>query len=210
MTEEVAGLFLEHSTAHDRDQVLGRPCPVPARPGLYGWWFRELPAEIDISHCYSRDGLSLLYIGISPRRPPANGKPPSTQNLRKRIQTHYTGNAEGSTLRKTLGCLLSERLSIELRKVGSGSRMTFGFGEQVLSGWMGENALVSWIPHDEPWEVEDFLIATLDLPLNLQGNAHNHFHTTLSDRRASAVSNARKMPTLPNPGIGGRHARGSS
>jgi hypothetical protein len=35
--------------------------------------------------------------------------------LRQRLQTQYAGNAEGSTLRKTLGCLLADELGIELR-----------------------------------------------------------------------------------------------
>ncbi len=47
--------------------------------------------------------------------------------------THYAGNAEGSTLRKTLGCLLADELGIELRRVGSGTRKTFVDGEHRLS-----------------------------------------------------------------------------
>ncbi|MEU1194017.1 GIY-YIG nuclease family protein [Streptomyces sp. NPDC005859] len=42
----------------------------------------------------------------------------STQNLRKRVRYHYRGNAAGSTLRLTLGCLLG----LDLRRVGSGKR----------------------------------------------------------------------------------------
>lgn len=68
---------------------------------MYGWWFRTVPADIDISGCVQRDGLTLLYAGISPKRPPANGKPRSSQNLRQRITYHYRGNADGSTLRNS-------------------------------------------------------------------------------------------------------------
>ncbi|MFF3911407.1 GIY-YIG nuclease family protein [Streptomyces sp. NPDC001848] len=54
----------------------------------------------------------------------------STQNLRKRVRYHYRGNAAGSTLRLTLCCLLG----LELRRVGSGNRLTFGkSGEASLS-----------------------------------------------------------------------------
>ena len=119
------------------DEVLSRPCPVPRSPGVYGWWFRTVPADIDVSHCAHREGLTLLYTGISPKRPPVNGKPPSSRNLRQRITYHYNGNAEGSTLRKTLGVLLADELGIELRRVGSGTRRTFGQrGESLLSNWM--------------------------------------------------------------------------
>jgi hypothetical protein len=40
--------------------------------------------------------------------------------VRQQLWTHYAGNAEGSTLRKTLGCMLAEQLGIQLRRVGSG------------------------------------------------------------------------------------------
>lgn len=97
------------------------------------------------------------------------------RGLLQRIRYHYTGNAEGSTLRKTLGCLLGGELGIELRRVGSGKRMTFAEGEQKLSAWMADNAYVSRTVRQLPWELEDSLIATQDLPLNLTGNKHNQF-----------------------------------
>jgi hypothetical protein len=56
-------------------------------------------------------------------------------------------------LRKTLGCLLAGELRIQLRRVGSGKRMTFVEGEQALSAWMAENAYVSWIVRRRPWEL---------------------------------------------------------
>ena len=61
------------------------------------------------------------------------------------VTYHYRGNAEGSTLRKTLGCLLADHLGIDLRRVDSGTRRTFGDGEAALSQWMAGNAFVSWI-----------------------------------------------------------------
>jgi hypothetical protein len=145
----------------------------------------------------------LLYVGISPDRPPANGRPASSQTIATRIRYHYTGNAEGSTLRKTLGCLLADELGIELRRVGSGSRMTFGDGEQVLSAWMAENAFVSWVLREAPWQLEAELITTLDLPLNLQSNSHNSFHPVLSGIRKRCAEQARALPVLANPRIGG-------
>ena len=182
---------------HTRAEVFGKPCPVPASPGVYGWWFRSLPGPIDVSHCRHRDGLTLLYTGISPSRPPANGKPPSRRNLRQRIKYHYGGNAEGSTLRKTLGVLLGSDLGIELRRVGSGTRRTFGAaGEAALTRWMADHALVSWVVHPEPWFLEEELIAGLDVPLNLQGNSHNRFHPELTRLRAEAAQHADNLPVI--------------
>nr|WP_247691642.1 hypothetical protein [Streptomyces sp. B15] len=115
----------------------------------------------------------------------------STQNLRKRVRYHYRGNAAGSTLRLTLGCLLG----LELRRVGSGKRMTFGkAGEATLSQWMAENAQVCWIEHSKPWSLESQLISQLDLPLNLDQNDHNPFHGRLKDMRAEARHLARDLP----------------
>lgn len=179
-----------------RSEVFTRPSPIPAEPGVYGWWFRRLPATIDVTRCERKGGLTLLYAGISPSRPPANGKPPSQQNIRKRITYHYRGNAEGSTLRKTLGCLLADELGIELRRVGSGTRRTFGAGEAALSQWMAGHALVSWITVPEPWVLERELFNELDLPLNLQGNAHSPFHKVLTDVRAAAEARARALPVV--------------
>jgi len=189
---------------HTRLEVLSAPSPLPAAPGVYGWWFRRLPVALDTKGCLVRDACTLLYTGISPRRPPGSGRRPSSQTLRDRIRYHYTGNAEGSTLRKTLGSLLAAELGLELRRVGSGNRMTFGTGEQSLSVWMADNALVSWVTDPKPWHLEERLIAGLDVPLNLDGNAHNRFHPELTATRAAAVARARALPVLPNPGRGGR------
>jgi hypothetical protein len=178
--------FLAADRLPSRADVLARPCPVPTEPGVYGWWFRSLPASIDVTACETKDGLTLLYVGISPKKPPTNGALPSRQTLRTRLRKHYDGNASGSTLRKTLGCLLADELGLELRPTGPKGRLTFGAGEDELSAWMGANAFVSWVIHPRRWEIEDHLIATLDLPLNLQGNARNRFHPVLTKTRRSS------------------------
>ena len=97
--------FLHPERLMSRGDVLTTPCPVPAVAGVYGWWFDVAPGDLDISRCVKHRGLRLLYTGISPQPPPRNGRAPSRSTLRARIRTHYNGNAEGSTLRKTLGCL---------------------------------------------------------------------------------------------------------
>ncbi|MFE3382715.1 GIY-YIG nuclease family protein [Streptomyces anulatus] len=162
-------------------EVLVRPSPLPAAAGVYGWHFKQPP-------CPDLDARRLLYVGIAPRHM-ANRT--STQNLRKRVRYHYRGNAAGSTLRLTLGCLLG----LELRRVGSGRRMTFGkAGEATLSQWMADNAQVCWIEQDKPWELESHLISQLDLPLNLDQNRHNAYHSRLKELRAQARQRARELP----------------
>jgi hypothetical protein len=131
----------------------------------------------------------------------------STQNLRTRIRYHFRGNAEGSTLRLTLGCLLG----LDLRRVGSGRRMTFGTrGEAELTGWMSQHARVSWLEHPEPWLVEADLITRVDLPLNLDQNRHNTFYPYLkafaptpAKRRASCrfVHDANRLDRMGAKGL---------
>jgi GIY-YIG catalytic domain len=179
-----------------RGEVLERPSPVPSRPGVYGWYFRALPWRIDTSQCVTWGSYTLLYGGIAPKAPPANGRPASQQTLRKRIRYHYTGNAAGSTLRLTLGCLLAERLGIQLRRVGSGRRLTFAAGEARLSAWMADNAYVTWVETDRPWLAEQRLIASVNLPLNLDQNRHHAFHQQLTQARADARMTASTLPIV--------------
>ncbi|MFD4569071.1 GIY-YIG nuclease family protein [Streptomyces sp. NPDC058467] len=162
-------------------EVLVRQSPVPAAAGVYGWHFKVSPYP-----CLAVG--QLLYVGIAPRH---MSNRTSTQNLRKRVRYHYRGNAAGSTLRLTLGCLFG----LELRRVGSGTRLTFGkAGEAKLGQWMADNAQVCWLEHDAPWTMESELISQLDLPLNLDQNRRNGFHDRLKELRAKARERARALP----------------
>ncbi|WP_420865731.1 GIY-YIG nuclease family protein [Actinomadura welshii] len=77
---------------------------IPTASGVYRWRFTVvLSSELPTAQ--------LLYIGISPRRMPRR----RSQHLRMRIRCHYRGNACGSTLRFSLGCLLG----LELRQIAA-------------------------------------------------------------------------------------------
>lgn len=193
------------SLLRSRAEVLARPGPVPRSPGVYAWYFDAIPPGIDAAGCYSADGLTLLYVGISPRDAPTNGRPPSRSNLRQRLRTHYAGNAAGSTLRKTLGCLLG----IELRRVGSGERFTFtNPGEQVLDQWMGEHAFVAWWETSRPWEAElTALRSGLPLPLNVRDNASTTHTTVVTAARTAAMQRAKSLPIVVDSGGGRRPAK---
>ncbi len=179
-----------------RAAVLASPSPVPREPGVYAWYFRDIPPGVPTADCRRCGELTLLYIGIAPKAPPKNGARPSSQRLVDRVRYHYRGNAEGSTLRLTLGCLLSETLGIELRRVGSGKRMTFADGEGALSGWMADNAFVTWVVDPAPWVLEEELITGLSLPLNLDMNRGHAFGAALRDVRRRAKGTARELPVV--------------
>lgn len=178
--------LLHDSPLYSRAQCLARPCPIPNESGVYAWFFSDIPSIVPVDDTLRREGRRLLYVGISPK-PPTKVGGKSRQTIRTRIRYHFRGNAEGSTLRKTLGVLLASRLGIRLQIVGSsGTRRTFNEGEAKLSAWMEENARVCWLPHPQPWEVEDAAIESLSLPLNLKGNAEHPFHAKLTDLRLQA------------------------
>lgn len=178
-----------------RDEVLSRPSPVPAKKGVYAWYFREVPPGVPVAAHLKHSGYPLLYVGIAPDKRLMDGKP-SQERLRARIRFHFDGNAEGSTLRLSLGCLLAGRLRLELRRVGSGERRTFDTGEERLSKWMERNAFVAWMEHSQPWTVEKYLIHKLSPPLNLKDNEGNRFYQPLYQLRKDARANADKLEVV--------------
>jgi len=179
----------------DRDELLNHSkCPVPRASGVYAWFFRPTLPGVPLEGCIAHEGMYLLYAGISPDK---QGKPGSSQTLWNRLRYHYTGNAEGSTLRRTLGVLLAPESGFPLRRVGSGKRVTFtNVGERWLDVWMQENAFVTWVEHEEPWLLEDELLRTIPLPLNLKGNRHHPFAERLSGLRRKANADARELPIV--------------
>jgi hypothetical protein len=165
---------------------------VPRHNGLYAWYFREVPPIVPTHGCLQFGGKILLYLGIAPDK--AN-KPNSRASLLSRIRYHYRGNAEGSTLRRTLGVLLEQTSGYPLRRVGGGKRITLTHaGEQYLDEWMGKNAFVAWMVHPEPWSVEHKLLRELSCPLNIQDNSHHPFCDELRKLRSKALQRARQLP----------------
>jgi hypothetical protein len=185
MLNEYHKTLLNPAKLWSRDEILKqKPCPIPAESGVYAWYFKQLPANIPSRDCHSHNDLTLLYVGISPSRPE------SSNTLRKRIKHHLRGNAYGSTLRLSLGCLLGDELGIQLCRMGRGNRKTFGSGEGLLSDWIAQNAFVIWTVHPEPWHLEDELIRELSLPLNLRGNERHPFYPELAELRKRHKVNA--------------------
>ncbi len=88
-----------------------------------------------------------------------------------------------------------EPTGFPLRRVGSGKRMTFThLGERWLGQWMEENAFVSWLGHPRPWTVENQIVDSVSLPLNIQGNSRHPFVGTLSFLRRESKRVARESP----------------
>jgi len=183
-----------------RREVLLEPQLIPASPGLYAWYFQEAPPGVPLEGCVTRDGKTLLYLGISPCRPE------SRQHLRKRIISHFRGNAGSSTLRRTLGLLLADTSGFLLRRVGSGKRITLTHaGEQHLDEWMEANAFVCWVPRPTPWTAEAALVRAIPCPLNISANDHHPFASRLKVLRAQALREAKEAPIADERGWSRKH-----
>ena len=188
--------LLHPEKLYSREDILTSTNSVPAQNGIYAWYFKSTPnidifkkyyqIETDTKTLFLKDSFKfknyqLLYIGISPK------DKKSKNNIRNRIRGHMNGNAYGSTLRLSLGCLLSSELNITLNKYGSS--IHFGEGEAKLSEWINQNAFVAFQICEEPWDVEDEAIKTLLLPLNIRDNYNSVFRKPLEEIR----KNAKKM-----------------
>jgi len=188
--ERIANNLVHSAKIYTRSELKGRSSLPPQRAGIYAWFFKQCPPQVPINGCIQREGRTLLYVGISPE------SPNSSSHLRSRIREHYSRTAEGSTLRKTLGCLLEKELGTTLRCVGDRNRMTFSSNEGALSEWMAENAGVAWVEVAFPWQVEPHLIQSISVPLNLDSNATHPFYETLKSIRSKARERAKKLPRL--------------
>jgi hypothetical protein len=182
-------------------EILKSFASVPKSAGVYAWYFDEIPLGVPTAGCHrSSGGQVLLYVGIAPKEAKATTTP-STRTIRHRLRDHLIGNAEGSTLRLTLGCLLAEPLGIRLRRVGSGNRHTFtNPGEIILDNWLAAHAHLAFSAIERPWEVEARLLATISLPLNLSGNGTHSFASELSRLRATAKRQAASLPVVIDSG----------
>jgi hypothetical protein len=120
----------------DRATALSAQCPLPRSPGVYAWFFKNLPPAVPVINCLRDHGRAMLYVGIAPDKP---GKRISKQTLRSRIRLSSAWECRGF------------ESGFPLRRVGSGHRMTLTPpGEQWLNNWLDYNALIYWRQHDEP------------------------------------------------------------
>jgi len=187
-------VFSNPAHLYSRAEVLSNPCPVARAHGVYALFFKEIPPGVPVDGCLTREGLTLLYIGSSPDK---KGAANTIQTIQQRVRYHFNGNADGSTLRRSLGILLEKKSGFPLRKIGSGKKMTLTtMGEQWLDQWMQENVFVTWVEHEMPWDLENELYQTLPLPLNIQGNKHHPFAAELARIRTEAIMKATCAPDV--------------
>ena len=150
----------------------------PTSFGLYCWWFekrmiQKLLPKIKLAgypeYCNGwifKRKWNLLYIG-------------KASNLKRRIlDYHFRGDADVSSLRMSLGCILVMELEICLWKRPRPSEGEYGYtfgdeGEEKLSRWMGQNARVRWGGEPPDYEaLEKKYIRQYAPLLNTDDNPH--------------------------------------
>jgi len=155
---------------------------VPCRKGVYAWYF-NLSGELPFPDPLCVDGRALLYIGI------AGQNASSSDTLRARVVSQHllgAGHAEGSTLRRSVGCFLADRLGIHLQRKGTSTVWFNEDGEDILSQWLVLNTSVAWIVDEKPWEVETAMFQKhgKSLLFNIRDNPSNPFREILSELRS--------------------------
>lgn len=106
------------------------------------------------------NNLEVIYTGIA------------SKSLRKRdYKQHFNGNNAGrSTLRKSIGSLFKYKHVPRDKDPNTGKTKFSDDDEEKLSKWMKENLTLFFFKNDNSVSNENFLIAELNPPLNLDKN----------------------------------------
>ncbi len=178
-TNSVISSIINPEKLYSRSEVLSKPCPVLERGGFCAFYFQDIPPEVPVEGCHVKDSKTLLYIGIS-------------GNLRTRVvSNHFRGNASISTLRLSMGLLLS----LSLRRVKERIRFTRE-DEEWLNDWMEDHAFVCWVEHNALGNIKGEILTELSPPLNIDYNKHHPFSMRLSRMREDAKNEARSLPIV--------------
>lgn len=159
---------------YDRVYTAADLAEVPRAPGVYVWFFDEIPPGVPTGDCHVTADGTALYVGIATEK----------RTLWSRLRNHFRGNASGSTLRLTLGCHLDLRLRV------TGMRLTFGDEESVLSEWLALHGRVACVADPRPHLRERELLESGLFPLNIKDNPHP-YAPSVSRLRAAARTAAR-------------------
>jgi len=105
--------IITHKPIRKISDILATKIPVWQRKGVYAWYFDELPPYIPSNEYININGWTLLYVGIAGEK-----RPDSSGTLQSRIKEKHLANGGESSLRYSLGALLTGLLQkwLEQRK----------------------------------------------------------------------------------------------
>lgn len=141
----------------------------PSSPGIYAWYFDEPPPYVPTSGCtFVKAGgwlfktkWWLLYIG--------RAEDLNDRNVNYHIKGEHYAEGTISSLRLSLGCLLSKKLDLILYYPPE----SFGaYGDSKLNEWLKEHVRISWIEVKNIYVIEPEIIRNCTLPLNYKDNDH--------------------------------------
>ena len=150
---------------HSVDAIHRDIARVPDVGGLYAFMLKDPDA---LNAPLERAGLAMDVMGMGEQ--PLLYIGASADSLRRRIRCHLRDDTQASTFRQSLGALLAEPLSLEIKPVAY--KKVFGFtpsSEARLTQWMGQHLLVGVLPAPKPLELERRTIRTEDPMLNIVG-----------------------------------------
>jgi hypothetical protein len=175
--------------AHLRDTAApAQDVRAPASPGVYAWFLDDPGAIVALPDQIADP----IYVGIS-------------DNLARRgDENHFrTGGSGFSTLRRSIGALLKDELTLSAQPRSPGvSEQNYrcyrfdDLGEQRLTDWMRVHLRVGVARHPDPARVEPELIALARPPLNLTG-WRNPFAPELKALRKRCADEARRACPRP-------------
>lgn len=148
--------MLTHSTVHQVTAELDSV--VPPSSGIYAWW-----SDVEISPGFSgishpgNPALQLAYVGIG-------------KSLYQRVISWHLGRSRNSSLRRTLGVLLTPAMGFTSR-MGPKGKVLLGSpaDEDRLTSWMHIHMSVTWWAVPSPDEdFERVVLKTMRPPLNVR------------------------------------------
>lgn len=145
------------------DPLSPKPHLLPNKPGNYLFCLKgnsKLPDILIVPIVSKFENLRVIYTGIT-------GKSLQGRDSKQ----HFNGNAEGSTVRSSVGALLGFKNTFRITKKGKTKKTKYKIDQEVqISDWMKGNLIMYYIESEDYTENEDKLINHFNPPLNLRGN----------------------------------------